>query len=338
MNKKTSQNIKLGIFVAFGLVIFIAAVYYLGSQQNLFSDSTKLYAKFGNVNGLKIGNNIRYAGINVGTVNEIEIINDTTILVTMMIDKDASTFIKENSQAEVSSEGLMGNKIVTVSNGSTSAGAINEGDTLPSVDPIQIDEIMRTVSKTGQNVLSISNDIAGMIDAITSGQGMLGKLIADSSTVESFTEITRTFDRSVNNLSTMSDDLTFLTSQIKQGEGALGKLITDESFAHEIGRMSDTLKVATTYISSITRDLAKFSDKLSDSDGAINMLLEDTATAQNLQNTILNINQMAQEVEITAQKVNNSWLLNGLLGGRDKNNNKEEKKMAAQVKGQPKRN
>ena len=87
MNKENSNRIRLGIFVISGLVLLIVGLYFIGSNKNLFGSTLKLETSFREISGLQTGNNVRYSGINVGTINKIEIINDTTIRVEMVIDE-----------------------------------------------------------------------------------------------------------------------------------------------------------------------------------------------------------------------------------------------------------
>ena len=87
MKKTTSEKLKLGIFVIMGLLIFIVAIYFIGQRQNIFAKTFTISTNFNNVNGLINGNNVRYSGINVGTVKSITMINDSTINVVMLIEE-----------------------------------------------------------------------------------------------------------------------------------------------------------------------------------------------------------------------------------------------------------
>ena len=69
-------KIRLGLFIIGGLVIFVFAIFLIGKQKNLFNPVFKLTTTFNNISGLQVGNNIRFSGINVGTVDNINIIND----------------------------------------------------------------------------------------------------------------------------------------------------------------------------------------------------------------------------------------------------------------------
>ena len=71
MNKDSGFTWKLGMFVVIGLVLFTGTIYFVGKQKNLFGSTFKLKAQFKTVSGLKEGNNVRFSGINVGTVDGI---------------------------------------------------------------------------------------------------------------------------------------------------------------------------------------------------------------------------------------------------------------------------
>jgi len=105
MKQTTSQNLRLGIFTLLGSIAFIAIIYFVGNKQSMFGDTTQLYAHFNNINGLQPGNNVRYSGIGIGTVREIEMVNDTTILVKMEIDRKILQHIRKNALAAISSDG-----------------------------------------------------------------------------------------------------------------------------------------------------------------------------------------------------------------------------------------
>ena len=85
MAKETTNAFKLGLFVITGTLLFVAAVYFMGNQQNLLGRNFVLSVDFGNVNGLQAGNNVRFNGIDVGTIRDIQIISDSSLRVNMLI-------------------------------------------------------------------------------------------------------------------------------------------------------------------------------------------------------------------------------------------------------------
>ena len=120
MRNRTLQNLKLGIFTIAGFLIFVAAVYLIGNKQNLFGNNSRIASVFKNVNGLQAGNNVRYSGVNVGTVKKIIIVNDTSIAVDMSIDESAMHLIKRNATAAISSDGLVGSMVINIIPGDSS--------------------------------------------------------------------------------------------------------------------------------------------------------------------------------------------------------------------------
>src|SRR5690606_6259856 len=111
MAKRITNHLRLGIFVMAGLVFLVLLLYVIGKNQNLFGSTFVLKARFENINGLMSGNNVRFAGITAGTVNEVRVLNDTTIEVEMLIKNKMREFIKKNTVATIGSDGLMGNKL-----------------------------------------------------------------------------------------------------------------------------------------------------------------------------------------------------------------------------------
>ncbi|HKL89891.1 MAG TPA: MlaD family protein, partial [Allomuricauda sp.] len=102
-SKTSSENIRLGIFVVVGTLLLLIAAYLIGNRQNMFVKNFTLSAVFKNVNGLQNGNNVRFSGINIGTVNRIEMMNDTTIYVYMTIEDKMRNHIKKNAIATIGS-------------------------------------------------------------------------------------------------------------------------------------------------------------------------------------------------------------------------------------------
>ncbi|MFN7118180.1 MAG: MlaD family protein, partial [Saprospiraceae bacterium] len=97
MNQSASNNLKLGTFVMAGLLFLILMLYMIGRNSNIFSSNFQLKTHFRNAQGLQPGNNVRFAGTQIGTVKKVQILNDTTIEVLFYIDKRSKDFIHKNS-------------------------------------------------------------------------------------------------------------------------------------------------------------------------------------------------------------------------------------------------
>ena len=136
MDNKKSRYIKLGIFIVAGLALLVFALFYIGSKENLFSKSFEVYSTFENVSGLTQGSAIQFAGINVGSVQSIDIISSNRVKVNMSIVNDVKKFIKKDSEASIVSDGLVGNKVLTISSGTPQTAGIENGDSIHSINSL----------------------------------------------------------------------------------------------------------------------------------------------------------------------------------------------------------
>jgi phospholipid/cholesterol/gamma-HCH transport system substrate-binding protein len=189
----TKFKVKLGLFVAGGFLIFVITIFLIGREKNLFDPVFKLTTEFHNVGGLQIGNNVRFSGINVGTISNVKIINDTTVQVDMLIKEDAQKFIKTDCQAAIGSEGIIGDRVLIITQGSTGSESVKDDEFISSVEPVEIDGIIKSLNVTAAQLAEI------MVN-INQGNGTLGRLIRDST-------ISENIDKTIINLRKSSKGL-----------------------------------------------------------------------------------------------------------------------------------
>lgn len=178
-NKDKSYKVKLGLFVAIGILFFVVIIFLIGSQQNLFSSQIQLTTYFKNASGLKVGSSVRFSGINIGTVDNVEIVNDSTVRVDMSVKEDVQKFVKTDSKASIGSEGVIGDKLLTISQGTFNSKAIANGGKITSFEPVEMDDIMASIKVTGENAEIITSELALLLGDINDGEGTLGKLLND---------------------------------------------------------------------------------------------------------------------------------------------------------------
>jgi phospholipid/cholesterol/gamma-HCH transport system substrate-binding protein len=181
-------KVRLGLFITGGLLIFIIAIFIVGRQKNLFNPVFRLTTTFYNVSGLEIGSNIRFSGINVGTVDNIKIINDSTVRVDMVVLKNVQQFIKSDCEAGIGSAGIIGDRILIIAQGSDDAPVAKDGQYIASNEPVETDAIMASLLLTAGNAEIISRQLAEIMFNINSGKGTLGRLIQDSTIAKNFDE------------------------------------------------------------------------------------------------------------------------------------------------------
>ena len=181
-------KVRLGLFIAGGLAIFVFAIFIIGKQKNLFNPVFKLTTTFYNVSGLQVGNNIRFSGINVGTVDNIDILNDSTVKVLMLIKKEVRQFIKSDCEVAIGSEGLIGDRLLVITQGSSDAPLATDGQQLSSKEPVETDAIMASLQVTAGNAEIISQQLAEIMVKINSGSGTLGRLIQDTTIAQNLNQ------------------------------------------------------------------------------------------------------------------------------------------------------
>jgi len=177
MNISAAQKIKTGTFVLVSILLLLTLVFLIGKQKNMFGGTFYVYAHFKNISGLKEGNYVRYAGINVGNVEDITMVNDTTVAVGMILQKDIRPYIKEDVTASIGSDGLMGDKLVTISAGSSTAPVVKEGGKLKSSNPVDVDRIVNNLSKISDNAETLTGNLASVMSKINNGEGSFGRLV-----------------------------------------------------------------------------------------------------------------------------------------------------------------
>ena len=199
---------KLGIFVSLGITLFIIGVYFIGERQQLFRSTFRVSGVFRDVSGLQAGNNVRLAGINVGSVENIRIVSDTSIRVEIVIDESTRKFIKKDAVASIGSDGLMGNRILIINPGTGGKKQIEDNDIVATVQPINMDDIMVSLRTTIDKASSIAGDLSKITNNIQSGKGTVGRLLMDPS-------LARNFDSSIVNLKKGSEGLKHLMDDAK---------------------------------------------------------------------------------------------------------------------------
>ena len=179
MKKESGFTWKLGMFVTIGLVLLMATVYFVGKQKNLFGSTFILNTKFKTVSGLKIGNNIRFSGINVGTIDDIQIINDSSVAVRLLVKEEVRKFIKTDAKASIGSDGLMGDKVLTISPGVNSQKIVQNNASIATIQAVEMEDIMKSVSVSVDNAAIITDQLAEFSYKLNNGDGLLSKLLTD---------------------------------------------------------------------------------------------------------------------------------------------------------------
>jgi phospholipid/cholesterol/gamma-HCH transport system substrate-binding protein len=181
MKAKGGLTWKLGIFILTGLTLLVLGLYFVSKQKNLFVKVFPLKSVFNNVSGLKVGNNVRFGGIVVGSVEGIQLLTDTSVLVNMSIKEEVRKFIKQDASASIGSDGLVGDRVVLISPGIMSREPVKNNEVLVSHAPVETEQIMAGLKKSAENAAIITEQLAEVAYKINHGRGIIARLLGDTS-------------------------------------------------------------------------------------------------------------------------------------------------------------
>ncbi|MGF1587304.1 MAG: MlaD family protein [Bacteroidales bacterium] len=285
-----SQNFKvrLGLFITGGLVIFVIAIFFIGKQQNLFNPVFRVTTNFYNVSGLQVGNSIRFSGINVGTVDNIRIINDSTVQVDMLIRRDVQQFIKVDSEASISSEGIIGDRVIIITQGSFNSQMAEDGQHISSIEPIETDAIMASLQTTAVNSEVISKQLSEIMININSGEGPLGRLIQDSTIAENINQTIANFKKSSEGMDETIE-------------------ITKENVFEFMEKLQ--LTVATTETASVA--LGEIMVKINSGEGTLGMLIQDTTMSSSINQTLINLEKSTKGLDENMEALKHNIFFRG---------------------------
>ncbi len=328
--------IRLGMFIAGGVVLFIMIIYLIGGKRQLFTSSMKITTVFNDVKGLQEGATVRFTGIDVGGVTRMDILTDSTVVVEIALDRKVTRFIKKDSRATIASQGLMGNKLVIITPGGADQPSIEEGDNLSSEEPVEIDDIIREIKISGEKISAVSANLVSITDKMERGEGMFGKIFTDTSFAYNLSRtshnirvlsdqinrgegflgkllVESTFsaelDSTVKYVSGISQNLEGITDKINRGEGLIGQMTTDTTLTYNIYQAGDNLNKATYNLEKMTANLIIFTETMNSSEGLVNKMLIDKAFADSLDVALQNLNATLIELQKASKAVQQSGMI-----------------------------
>lgn len=274
---KHLEGAKLGLFIFFGTVLLVIAIFLLGSKDSLFSDNILVKSYFDNVEGLRTGAAVRLNGLSVGSVSDVRLLdlNQYRVEVTMRINRDVQQFIRLDSEAAIETEGIIGSKIVVITPGSKENSIVNDGGTIVSQSAVNMNQIIAETQDIMTYMKELTKEFAQVLGKVNKGEGTIGKLVNDDELYYGTVNIVESADTALNimvdrlermsgfiiglgtsvegivgNVDSAAIDLRNLIAKIENGEGALGALISDQSVYDSIKTVVHNL-TKTTYSAKI---------------------------------------------------------------------------------------
>ena len=326
MQKTTIQKIRLGVFVILGTALLVLALYFIGNRQNLFGNNLSLYAEFTNVNGLQLGNNVRYSGINAGTVSGIEMVEQSEIVVKMTIQEKIGKKIKKNAVATIGSDGLVGSMIVNILPQGGEALPIVSGDTIETYSKIGADDILTTLNVTNENAALLTSDLLNITTKIVEGKGTLGMLINDSILAQDLRRSIYQLRLTSTGAAKAVDDLNQMISEINFKQSIAGVLLSDSISGEKMKNIVENLEKTTDQISSMTISMDAYIQEIKEGEGALNFMIKNKEFASEIDSTMNNIKEASIRFNENMEALKHNILFRGYFRKQERQKKKDEKK------------
>jgi phospholipid/cholesterol/gamma-HCH transport system substrate-binding protein len=322
------RSVIVAIFVALGILILVSGIFILGGQQKRFERTIKLVTVFNDVSGLRKGNNVWFSGVKIGTVKEIKFKGNSQVAITMRIEEDVRQYIRRDCKVKISSESLIGNKILLIYGGSTEAPAVEDGDIIISETPASTEDMMATLQETNKNLVGITKDLKELSFGLVNGKGTVGALLNDSSMALNVKKILDNLNAVSANTERASLALSSFTGKMNTKGGLANQLLTDTAVFSQLKAAVAELQQTTVNASEATGNISQASNKLNQKDNGVGVLLNDPNFASQLQNTMENLQSSTEKLDENMEALKHNFLLRGYYKKKAKKDSKNREDSA----------
>lgn len=316
MNELSKKRIVIvGLFTVLGLTFLLAAVLLVGNLRNSFTKKIEVYSIFEDVSGLQKGNNVWLSGVKVGTISSVTFNGKSKVKVCIQVNSDVCQYIPNDSKVKISSDGLIGNKILVIFGGTENAKGVQSGDALIVEKTFSSEDMLNTLQKSNDNIFAITNDFKTISKRLVDGEGTAGKLLTDNSLYTNINKATSSLNTATVEAEKVMRSLKVFTSNLNK-EGTLAKDLTTDTVLFKTVKASilQLQQISTTALAFI----ANLNQKTSDSTTSIGLLLNDKESGTNLKETIKNLKSSSIKLDEDLEALQHNVLLKKYFEKKEK--------------------
>ena len=270
------SQLKVGLIVLVSSVILVTLLFLMTSSSGLGILSKKLTVTtyFENAAGLKEGAAVNLSGVTVGTVKAVQVTNDparklTPVRVVMKLDDKYTDLLRQDSKAELTTVGVLGDTVVNVNSQSAVGPPLRDGDELHTLETPNIQDVVKASQGTIEQLNVILAKMNAIVDNIQTGKGSVGQLINSP-------ELYDKANKTVSELNT-------LEANLNAGQGSVGKLLHDNTLYDRLDATAGKLQEIAT--------------ALDNGNGTAGRLLKDETLYTNLNQTLTRTNALLADVQ-----------------------------------------
>ncbi len=267
------SQLKVGLTVLAASITLGVLIFLMSGTGGVFTRKIQLKSYFDNANGLRVGAPVRLAGVDIGNVTGIRVVEETSkqltpVEVTMKVNTKYRFNLRKDSLTLLSTAGVLGETYIDINSSQARGPQARDGDVLPSREVPDFSDMVRSGQSTLQNMDALLKRLDRIIAFVESGQGSVGKLIYDPALY--------------NRLNSTVSEFQGLVNQVAEGKGTLGKLFSDDELYRKASATVDKVNVVI--------------DDLNAGKGSVGKLLKDPALYDNANQTIANVKKLTDDV------------------------------------------
>lgn len=325
-NDKTLSNTKLGILVIAGSLFLVFSLYMIGKNQNIFGSSILVTAQIDHVNGLVPGNNVRFQGLEVGTVKSLQMENDSTIALSMLIRKSMQSFIKKNSKITINTDGLMGNKIVQIHPQQGESETIEEGDVLFALKQVGTDEMLEKLSSTGEFLELTLINLSEITERLNKSEA-IWQILSDPDLAVDLKGAIEEMHSAGQNASAMAKSGKDLMKTLETGDGIVNSLFTDSLMNQNLQESLAKLNQTSADAAKVMVGMKTMLENMEQGKGTAGLILSDSTFRKQLVRTMENVEQSTANLNQNMEALKSNFLFRGYYRKQEKAAAKAEKEL-----------
>lgn len=312
------RKVILGIFIVIGLVIFALGIFTLGGQKKTFIKSITINVVFNDIQGLKEGGNIWFSGVKVGTIKKIQFYGTSQVQVFMNIEKQTQKYIHKDAEAKISSDGLIGNKIIVITSGSLKFPLIEDGDRIRVSTTLTTDEMMKTFQVSNKNLVDITSDLKTLTANLGAGKGTAGALLSDEKLAQNFRTIVLNLKSATEATNKMVTEMNTFSRKLNTKDGLTDRILTDTVIFARFQASANEFEKAARSASTLTENLNKASSKLNEKDNPAGLLLNDQQSAEQIRKILDNLESSTHNLDEDLKALQSNFLFRGYFRKKQK--------------------
>jgi len=316
MNESPNKHaVIVGLFIFIGLAFLLAGILIVGDLRETFSRKMQVFSLFDDVGGLQGGNNIWLSGVKIGTVSNLNFFGKSQVEVTMNIERKAQKYIPKDAMVKISSDGLIGNKILVIYGGTENLPSVQDGDTLAVEKTFTSEDMIKTLQENNSNLLAITSDFKTLSHKLVSGEGTIGKLLNDSSIYVNINSATASLQIASVRAQQLVSSLVVFSSGLNKKGTLMNELTTDtvvfNSVKASVLQLQQIADTASLFVTNIKK-------AGSNPHSTIGVLLHDEEAGTRLKETIKNLESSSKKLDEDLEAAQHNFLLRGFFKKRAK--------------------